>query len=95
MYMSKGDLILTDQCKSRLAGGFHQSDAKVPDTDCEVYFVVLSSVQWHDHGNDGNDPVIWLDGLDMPMFAGTFPVNFQVRMMQHPDYNGQRYHDSV
>jgi len=61
----------------------------------QSYCHLVLIVQWHDHGNEGNNPVIWLDGLDMPMFAGTFPVNFQVRMMQHPDYKGQRYHDSV
>ena len=49
---------------------------------------------WHDHGNDGSKPVIWLDGLDMPMFAGSFPINFQVRMMDHRDHSGRRYHDS-
>ena len=26
------------------------------------------SWQWHDHGNEGSDPVIWLDGLDLPIF---------------------------
>ncbi|KAK6460364.1 RmlC-like cupin domain-containing protein [Scheffersomyces coipomensis] len=31
--------------------------------------------QWHDHGKDGNGPMIWLDGLDLPMFQA-IPVNF-------------------
>src|SRR5260370_24826492 len=22
---------------------------------------------WHDHGHEGRDPVIWLDGLDIPL----------------------------
>jgi gentisate 1,2-dioxygenase len=22
---------------------------------------------WHDHGNEGNQPVMWLDGLDIPL----------------------------
>ncbi|MHB8576647.1 MAG: cupin domain-containing protein [Dehalococcoidia bacterium] len=22
---------------------------------------------WHDHGNDGDEPVLWLDGLDIPL----------------------------
>jgi gentisate 1,2-dioxygenase len=24
---------------------------------------------WHDHGHDGNEPVIWLDALDLPLFV--------------------------
>jgi gentisate 1,2-dioxygenase len=31
--------------------------------------------QWHDHGNDGEGPVIWLDGLDLPQFRH-IPVHF-------------------
>lgn len=28
-------------------------------------FVVTPSWTWHEHGNDGNGPVVWLDGLDI------------------------------
>lgn len=28
-------------------------------------FVITPSMAWHDHGNLGTEPVIWLDGLDM------------------------------
>ena len=28
-------------------------------------FVITPSMTWHDHGNEGNAPMIWLDGLDM------------------------------
>ncbi|KAI7876444.1 RmlC-like cupin [Lichtheimia hyalospora FSU 10163] len=31
--------------------------------------------QWHDHGHEGDDVMIWLDGLDLPMFQ-YIPVNF-------------------
>lgn len=24
--------------------------------------------QWHDHGHDGDGPMIWLDGLDLPLY---------------------------
>jgi gentisate 1,2-dioxygenase len=24
---------------------------------------------WHDHGNESNEPILWLDGLDLPMVA--------------------------
>lgn len=34
-------------------------------------FIITPSWTWHDHGNpplaDGGEPVIWLDGLDIPM----------------------------
>lgn len=37
--------------------------------------ILTPSWQWHDHGNTGSSPVIWLDGLDLPLF-GTFKLNF-------------------
>ncbi len=30
-------------------------------------FIITPSWTWHDHGCDGRDPVVWLDGLDIPM----------------------------
>jgi len=30
-------------------------------------FIITPSWTWHDHGNPGDEPVIWLDGLDMPI----------------------------
>ncbi|WP_322060142.1 cupin domain-containing protein [Paraburkholderia sp. J63] len=30
-------------------------------------FIVTPAWTWHDHGNDGNGPVMWLDGLDVPL----------------------------
>lgn len=32
-------------------------------------FIITPSWTWHDHGNDGEEPVTWLDGLDIPMVA--------------------------
>jgi gentisate 1,2-dioxygenase len=29
--------------------------------------VLTPPMVWHDHGNQGNDPVMWLDGLDIPL----------------------------
>lgn len=29
-------------------------------------FIITPSWTWHDHGNLGNEPVVWLDGLDIP-----------------------------
>jgi gentisate 1,2-dioxygenase len=30
-------------------------------------FIITPSMTWHDHGCEGNEPVIWLDGLDIPL----------------------------
>jgi gentisate 1,2-dioxygenase len=30
-------------------------------------FIITPSWTWHDHGNPGKEPVIWLDGLDVPI----------------------------
>ncbi|MGE0803187.1 MAG: gentisate 1,2-dioxygenase [Lautropia sp.] len=32
-------------------------------------FIITPSWTWHDHGNDGGEPVTWLDGLDIPTVA--------------------------
>jgi len=30
-------------------------------------FIITPSWTWHDHGNDAAQPVVWLDGLDIPI----------------------------
>ena len=30
-------------------------------------FILTPQWRWHDHGNPGDEPVIWLDGLDLPL----------------------------
>ena len=30
-------------------------------------FVITPNWEWHDHGNESTDPVLWLDGLDIPL----------------------------
>ncbi len=32
-------------------------------------FVITSAWTWHHHGNESGDPMIWLDGLDIPLVA--------------------------
>jgi len=42
-------------------------------------FIITPSWTWHDHGNPGSDPVIWLDGLDVRIvraFAAQFHEPF-------------------
>lgn len=31
--------------------------------------------QWHDHGHEGDGPMIWLDGLDLPLYH-SLPTHF-------------------
>jgi gentisate 1,2-dioxygenase len=39
-------------------------------------FVVTRGWTWHDHGNGGSQPVIWMDGLDSPL-ARIFGAHFR------------------
>jgi gentisate 1,2-dioxygenase len=38
-------------------------------------FVITPPWAWHDHGNDSEQPMIWLDGLDIPL-ASFFDASF-------------------
>jgi gentisate 1,2-dioxygenase len=38
-------------------------------------FVLTPAWMWHEHGNEGFDPVIWLDGLDVPI-VNLFDTSF-------------------
>src|SRR5437667_499110 len=29
--------------------------------------IITPPMRWHDHGHEGTEPVIWLDGLDIPL----------------------------
>jgi gentisate 1,2-dioxygenase len=53
-------------------------------------FVITPSWVWHDHANIGNEPMIWLDGLDMHMvnlFGASFreESHTQSHAVQRPD----------
>jgi gentisate 1,2-dioxygenase len=42
-------------------------------------FIITPPWTWHDHGNPGNEPVVWMDGLDVPMvsfFTAQFAENY-------------------
>ena len=41
-------------------------------------FIITPSWAWHDHGNPGAVPVIWMDGLDIPLIR-TFDAGFAER----------------
>src|SRR5437763_10124276 len=29
--------------------------------------IITPPMRWHDHGHEGSEPVVWLDGLDIPL----------------------------
>ncbi|KAK8093380.1 hypothetical protein PG997_000065 [Apiospora hydei] len=37
--------------------------------------ILTPSWHWHDHGHEGDGPMIWLDGLDLPLYQAS-PTNF-------------------
>lgn len=37
--------------------------------------ILTPSWHWHDHGSEGDGPMVWLDGLDLPVYR-FLPVNF-------------------
>jgi len=42
-------------------------------------FIITPSWTWHDHGNPGTEPVVWMDGLDiqiLALFDAQFAENF-------------------
>ena len=42
-------------------------------------FIITPPWTWHDHGNPGGEPVVWMDGLDIPithLFDATFAENY-------------------
>jgi gentisate 1,2-dioxygenase len=57
--------------------------------------VLTPGGQWHDHGHEGDKPVIWLDALDLPLFAyleGSYAIEgeFQARR-NRPDASEVEY----
>jgi gentisate 1,2-dioxygenase len=55
-------------------------------------FIITPSMTWHDHGHEGQGPVVWMDGLDIPMlglfgamFFETYPDDSQPQRRQPGD----------
>ena len=42
-------------------------------------FVITPSWTWHDHGNQSDEPMVWLDGLDIPVIS-FFGTSFAERL---------------
>ncbi|KNG52430.1 gentisate 1,2-dioxygenase [Stemphylium lycopersici] len=54
--------------------------------------VLTPSWHWHDHGNEGSDPVIWLDDLDLPLWQ-FLPINM-LQQYAEPRYPSTKCVDS-
>jgi gentisate 1,2-dioxygenase len=61
--------------------------------------IVTPSWTYHDHGNPGDSPVIWLDGLDVPIvnmlgtsFAESYPGELQP--VKRPEGDGESFNFS-
>lgn len=51
--------------------------------------------QWHDHGHEGTEPVIWLDALDLPLFyylEGSYAIERELQTPRNrPDASQLEY----
>ena len=54
--------------------------------------ILTPSWTWHDHGNDTAEPMIWLDGLDLPMISALDAI-----FTEHPsdDYSNMAKPDDI
>jgi gentisate 1,2-dioxygenase len=66
------------------AGGFSIVDGRRVDMEVGD-FVLTPNWSWHEHGNDGDAPVLWLDGLDLPMLH-----TLRLIFAQFQGYDGDR-----
>src|SRR5256885_2150930 len=52
-------------------------------------FILTPSWSFHDHGNPGSEPVVWLDGLDIPI-VNMFDTSF---FEKHEDHDAHLNHE--
>jgi gentisate 1,2-dioxygenase len=65
--------VVSQQSKARKLAWSGILNPNMSDSRGDV--ILTPSWHWHDHGHEGSGPMIWLDGLDLPMFQA-IPVNF-------------------
>lgn len=57
--------------------------------------VLTPGGEWHDHGHDGDEPVIWLDALDLPVFyylEGSYAIEGPLQAQRNrPDASQVEY----
>jgi gentisate 1,2-dioxygenase len=57
-------------------------------------FITTPSMAWHDHGHESTDPMVWLDGLDIPMlrfFDAGFAENDASKSQQIKEPEGASF----
>lgn len=75
-------------------GGYTVVDGeKLPMEEGDL--VLTPGGDWHDHGHDGSDPVIWLDALDLPLFVyleGSYAIEGELQAQRNrPDASEVEY----
>ncbi|SPJ27158.1 cupin domain-containing protein [Falsiruegeria mediterranea] len=76
------------------AGGYSVVDSeRLPMEEGDL--VLTPSGEWHDHGHDGDEPVVWLDALDLPVFVqleGSYAVEGDLQPQRNrPDASEVEY----
>jgi gentisate 1,2-dioxygenase len=56
-------------------------------------FIITPSWTWHDHGNPSDQPMVWLDGLDIPLVA-FFDAGFMQRGEQQTQSEARPQRDA-
>lgn len=75
-------------------GGYTVVDGeKLPMEEGDL--VLTPGGEWHDHGHEGDEPVIWLDALDLPLFyylEGSYAVEGPLQAQRNrPDASQVEY----
>lgn len=75
-------------------GGFTVVDGeKLPMEEGDL--VLTPGGEWHDHGHEGSEPVVWLDALDLPLFyylEGSYAVEGPLQSQRNrPDSSQVEY----
>jgi gentisate 1,2-dioxygenase len=47
--------------------------------------IITPNGTWHDHGNEGKNPVLWVDVLDLPLVEMLGSTQFEFEMEEGPD----------
>ncbi|WP_425044967.1 cupin domain-containing protein [Primorskyibacter sp. S87] len=75
-------------------GGFTVVDGeRLPMKEGDL--VLTPGGDWHDHGHDGDEPVVWLDALDLPLFVyleGSYAIEGELQAQRNrPDASAVEY----
>ncbi|MEZ5810614.1 MAG: cupin domain-containing protein [Rhizobiaceae bacterium] len=78
-------------------GGYTVVDGeKLPMEEGDL--VLTPGGEWHDHGHEGSEPVVWLDALDLPLFVyleGSYAEEAELQAQRNrPDASHVEYRAS-